>query len=44
MIRSLCAPQTVAGPPCEPQSRPGAGAPRLEASNTKSPAGRGAPM
>jgi len=37
MIRSLCALQTVAGPPGEPQSRPGAGAPRLEASNWKVP-------
>src|SRR5690242_5007492 len=37
MIRSLCALQTVAVPPCEPQGRPGAGAPRPKASNTKSP-------
>jgi methylmalonyl-CoA/ethylmalonyl-CoA epimerase len=35
MIRSLCALQTVAGPPCEPQGRPGAGAPRPEASNKR---------
>src|SRR5215510_8558299 len=31
-----CALQIVAGPLCEPQGRPGAGAPRPEASHTKS--------
>jgi len=29
--------QAVAGPLCEPQGRPGAGAPRREASNTEDP-------
>src|SRR5207245_11247361 len=32
-----CALQAVAGPLCEPQGRPGAGAPRPEASDTKRP-------
>jgi methylated-DNA-protein-cysteine methyltransferase related protein len=35
--RRIAAPQAVAGPQCEPQSRPGAGAPRPEASDTRWP-------
>ena len=38
-----CDPQDVAGPLCEPQDRPGAGAPRPEASDTNGPALRGEP-
>src|SRR2546422_10608606 len=36
-VRPPCAPRAVAGPQCEPQGRPGAGAPRPEASNTNWP-------
>lgn len=36
-VEGLCEPEDVAGPQGELQGRPGAGAPRLEASNTNRP-------